>query len=143
MKSFEIPLLYLPEITEGVVVVSILVRKRDQSGASKRVWHHSDPAAASTMRVMHRFAINARKINSILDADISRFDPDRGGTAPRDRYKIVRCRGRHGDRTLAGDTVTVVLLQASPLEQGELSDQAAASAKTCLVDPHQPPDRRP
>ncbi len=36
-----IALLDVPEITECIVIVSVLVRKRDQSGALKGVWNHA------------------------------------------------------------------------------------------------------
>jgi hypothetical protein len=35
-----VSLFYSPEITDRVIVVSIVVRQRDQSDAFKRVWHH-------------------------------------------------------------------------------------------------------
>ena len=41
MKSFEFSLLYRPEITDRVIVVSILVRQRNHRGALKCVWHHA------------------------------------------------------------------------------------------------------
>ena len=41
MKSFEVSLLYGPEITDRVIVISILVRQRNQRGAFKRIWHHA------------------------------------------------------------------------------------------------------
>ncbi len=59
MKSFEFPLLDVPEITDRVIVVAILVRKRDHSRAVKRVWHHAIVLWIDERRV-HQLAAAAK-----------------------------------------------------------------------------------
>ena len=69
MKSFEVSLFYGPEITDRVIVVSILVRQRDQSGAFKRIWHHAIVLWVDERRV-HQLATAANFLIADLYAPI-------------------------------------------------------------------------
>ena len=64
-----VALFYSPEITDRVIVVSILVRQRNHRGAFKRIWHHAIVLRVDEGRI-HQLAAAANFLVADLHAPI-------------------------------------------------------------------------
>src|SRR5262249_21705251 len=96
-EGVRIPLLYIPEITGCVIVDSIFVRKGDQGGACKCVWHHAIVRRVDERRI-HQLAPAPNFLINYLDTPISLTKHAEGilvwGQQPRTAF-IRRSEKRH------------------------------------------------